>query len=116
MDEWELTPEEEAAIEKLSPKRAAEGKKKRRLQERFEAWDKENPEVYTRFKAMAFQIRATGFKRYNPRTILNVIRWRIETSGRGKGAPFRTPKDYGSRIVRKLIAEDPNLRSLFGTR
>ena len=88
----------------------------KRLQERFEAWDKENPEVYTRFKAMAYQIRATGFKRYNARTILHVIRWHFDTSGRGKGAPFRIPKDYGSRIVSKLIAEDPNLRSLFGTR
>ena len=116
MDEWELTPEEEAAIEKLSPKRAAEGKKKRRLQERFEAWDKENPDVYSRFKAMAQQIRAKGIKRYSAGIVFHVIRWDIDISGRGKGEPFRIPNAYSSRIVRKLTADDPSLGSLFGKR
>jgi hypothetical protein len=100
------------------PRRRLIRKPKRRRQtiaERFQAWLAKCPEVYAKFKSMAFRIRATGKTRYSAKTIVEVIRWDHDVATVGDDG-FKINNIYTSRMVRKLIGEHPEFSGFFETR
>ena len=84
------------------------------IQSRFEKFDRENPQVYEKFKQYAGQLLCTGRKRIGAKLIFERIRWdyAIDTNARD----FKINNIYPSRYVRKLIAEKPEFRGIFELR
>jgi hypothetical protein len=85
------------------------------IQERFEAFDAANPQVYRAFKGFALQLLNAGRRRYSSDAVLQRVRWHfaIETTG---SDPYRINDHYSSRYARKLIAEDSRFDGFFELR
>ncbi len=75
------------------------------IQARFEAFCRAHPDVVSRFRQIALELRAAGHERYSADGILHVIRWHYATSTGGE-----TPKInniFASRLARQLIEAEP---------
>ncbi len=79
------------------------------LQEKFEAYDRANPQVYEAFRKYAFQLREAGRKRSGAALIFERIRW--DTMIRGSkedGLPaLKMNNNYRAFYARKLALESP---------
>lgn len=84
------------------------------IQSRFEVFDRENPQVYAKFKEYSGQLLCTGRRRFSANFIIGRIRWdyAIETNA----ADFKINNDFPSRYARKLIAEKPEFQGKFELR
>ena len=82
--------------------------------ERFEAFDRENPEVYRLFVKYANMARARGMKCFSAGTILDIIRW--EESGLSGDDGFKVNNDYAAPMARRLIREQPSFADFFELR
>ena len=83
----------------------------RSIQERFEAFDREHPEVFRLFKQYAESAMRAGFTRYSASAIFERIRW-FHHIERGD-AEFALNNLWRSRYPRKLAAEDPRFVDFF---
>ena len=84
------------------------------IQSRFEVFDRENPQVYAKFKEYSGQLLCTGRRRFSANFIIGRIRWdyAIETNA----ADFKINNDYTPFFPRMLIAEDESFRPMFELR
>ena len=84
------------------------------IQSRFERFDRENPQVYAKFKEYAGRLLCTGRHRFGAKLIIERIRWdyAIETNARD----FKINNDFPSRYARKLIAEKSEFQGKFELR
>jgi hypothetical protein len=83
-----------------------------RLKEKFVTYNKENPDIYEKFKELAF-IAASHRKNFAARAIFHIIRW--DSMVTGKDA-FKVNNDYSAYYSRKFMTEFPEHSSLFRTR
>ena len=81
------------------------------IQERFERFDIEHPEVYAKLVRLAFDMRERRFKRCGMKFLFERVRW-IYWMERGD-ADFRLNNDFHSRYARKMMAEYPELEGFF---
>lgn len=84
------------------------------IQQRFEAFHKQNPHVYAALRSLAFQMRGNGVKAYGIKGLTERVRW--EFSMQTKGETFKICNSYTSRYARLLIKNEPELRDFFELR
>lgn len=86
----------------------------RTIQERFEEFHDQYPEVYRMFCDYAAKARAAGFTRFSSDMICHRIRWyrHVERGDRD----FKINDHFTSRYARKLMEEDQTFAGFFETR
>jgi hypothetical protein len=86
------------------------------LDEKATAWIDAHPDVYERFKSLAYRALHAG-RRVGAKRIAEVLRWENSfASTAGDGSEYAINNSYVSRMVRRLIDEDQRFRSVFETR
>ena len=88
---------------------------------RFDAFDKEHPEIYKYFAYYAMKMIKAGFKHYSARDIFGRVRWHIDEKHLKRGEktcnePFRLNNNYTSRYARKFMGRHPEYEGFFSTR
>lgn len=48
------------------------------LLRRFKIYHSQNPHIYEEFEKLAFEMKATGRRKYSSKMIINVLRWRMD--------------------------------------
>ena len=89
---------------------------KKSIQERFEEFHQEHPQVYREFKAIAEQLYDKGWRHYGAGTIYEVLRYHSDTADGRDAEPYKLNNNYRSRYARRLMAEDPRFQGFFETR
>lgn len=84
------------------------------IQDDFEEFCAENPDVYAHFVRYAEELRRAGRRRYGAKGIIERIRWHFATSCGDEA--FKIDNRFTSRFARKLIAERPEFAGFFETR
>ena len=82
------------------------------IQEKFEEYDRNHPEVWDLFVEFALSARRRGRERYSARAIMQRIRWEREVEQEA-AEPFKISNLWSSRYARKLINSDPETWSGF---
>lgn len=77
------------------------------IQERFEKYDEQHPEVWGLFVEFAEAALCAGRLHYSARAIIHRIRWEREVDQREE-EEFKISNLWSSRYARKLIGTDPN--------
>lgn len=96
-------------------------KRKPTIDERFEAWLEAQPETYQAIRREAYralhtrQVIGGRRARYGIALIVERLVWLYDIERRSP-EPFKINHDFRSRIVRKLIDEDPRFDGFFETR
>lgn len=85
------------------------------MENKFEQFHAEHPEVYAEFVRYAKNIRARGFRRYSSQTITAVMRFHSDVDGRPEDK-FKVNQNYHPYMARKLMREDPSFEGFFETR
>jgi hypothetical protein len=85
------------------------------IQERFEAFDKEHPEVYAYLVALAFELYRKGFHHYGLRCPWERMRWHFQVTKK-LGEEFKLNDHFPSRYARKIMTQYPELDGLFEIR
>lgn len=86
----------------------------RTIQERFEVYHRQNPQVFDLFKRFAYEAKAAGRERFGGKAIWERLRWHCSIE-KGGDDP-RLNNVYVSRYVRLLCEECPDLADLFEQR
>ncbi len=89
-------------------------RRRQTLQERFEAWVKDNPEMVNLFLCYARQAKTAGLHHYGVKAIAERVRWHVEVET--KGEVWKMNNNYPSRLARLLVRRDPSLDGLFEMR
>lgn len=84
------------------------------IQENFEAFHAEHPEVYTLFKVFTQQLLDRGYKNGSANLIFERIRW--ETGLDLPQNPVKLNNNYRSRYARMYEADFPKRAGFFRTR
>ena len=89
---------------------------KESIQERFERFDAQHPEIYQEFRHIAQDLLRRGRKHYGSKAILEVIRYHRILSGKSEREVFKINNNYSSRYARKLVDEDERFADFFELR
>ncbi len=84
------------------------------LEERFNTFHREHPEVFERLRELALQARRAGITRYAIATLYERVRWHFEIVERRKD--LKLNNSHRSFYSRMLMAEVPALAGFFETR
>ncbi len=85
------------------------------IQERFEDFDRENPEIYKALVLFARQIKSRGFQTYGIRSLWERTRWHFQVE-KAEGADFKMNDHFHSRYARKIMENESDLAGFFETR
>jgi hypothetical protein len=84
------------------------------LKQKFDEWNKENPEVYALFKRFSFEAISKGHKRLSAWMIANRIRW--ETTIATTGNDYKISNDFIALFARKFMEDYPEHEGFFKTK
>lgn len=84
----------------------------RTIQERFETFIREHPDVFRLFRQFALQLLSAGHKHCGAKLIAERIRWEKLTSG-PDAAGWKINNVFTSRLSRKLAQEDQRFKTFF---
>lgn len=84
------------------------------IQERFEAFNRANPQVYAALQCLAMQMLSSGVRQYGIKGLFEILRWQFALQT--KGSPFRLCNDFTSRYARLLVKNNPELDGFFEMR
>lgn len=84
------------------------------IEERFERWLEECPDVFPLFIALALDLKRAGHQKYSSDGICHVIRWHKAVS-RGS-EPFKINDHFSALLSRKAMDEVPELAGFFELR
>jgi hypothetical protein len=87
----------------------------RTIQERFEEFDRNNPEVYEMLVRYANDMHRRGRTRIGISLLWERMRWEVYLTTDDPDG-FKLNNDYRSRYARKIVAEHPSLEGLFSVR
>lgn len=79
---------------------------------RFREFHEANPEVYEEFKKLAYQMKATGRRKYSCDAIIHVLRWNFDLETRGDDE-FKINNNIRSLYGRLLAWNDENFMTFF---
>ena len=84
------------------------------LDDRFEAFHRENPQVFTALRALALRMVDAGVRQYGIAGLFEVLRYEhlIQTQGDG----FKLNNSFRAFYARLLMEREPRLRGFFETR
>jgi hypothetical protein len=86
------------------------------IEERFDVWLKDNPQIYPLFLQFAREVRARR-RHYSIDAITQRVRWHVNIETRGDdAADFKINDHFRSRLARKLMMENPELADMFELR
>lgn len=85
------------------------------IKERCAEFDAAHPEVYAEIKRLALDAHARGRRRLGIGFLAELARWNLTTDARD-GEGFKYNNDFRAIHVRRLIAEESQLASMFVTR
>lgn len=77
----------------------------------FKKFHAKNPHVYNEFKALAFEMKATGRTKYSSKMIINVLRWRMDM--KSKGDVFKINDKFQSIYARMFVYNHPEFMTFF---
>lgn len=85
------------------------------IEDRFEVFDRDNPQVFTALRGIALDLRARGVEKFGIRVIWERLRWLswFKTTG---DLEYKLNDHYHALYARKLMGEVPELRGFFHTR
>ena len=78
-----------------------------------EKYDTDHPDVWRKFKELAFRIIRRGFDHYSAKTIFEAMRFRTSVS---TGETPKLNNNYTAYYSRKFMAEFPEHEGFFETR
>lgn len=84
------------------------------IEEKFQKFHQENPQVYRQLEKMSWQLLNAGQRKVGIGMLFEVMRWRSML--RTTGDEYKLNNNYRSRYVRLLIDNNPEFESLFETR
>ncbi len=87
----------------------------RTIQEAFEAFHKEHPEVETYLIALTYEVQRKGYERYGIGALWERLRWHFQIEV-GLGEDFKLNNNFRSRYARKIMREHPDLDAFFEIR
>jgi hypothetical protein len=101
-------------FEPLPPMVAPAYAKTDTIEQRFIAFHKANPAVYSALRSMALGIKRQGTARYGIAGLFEVLRWRyaMQTSG----DPFKLNNNFRALYARLLMDNEPELADFFEVR
>jgi hypothetical protein len=85
------------------------------IQERFETFHKQHPEVYGYLLALCFDLLHKGRKRYGIRPLCERVRWHFQVE-QDLGDEFKLNDHYLSRYARLIVHEHPEFDGFFEVR
>ena len=85
-----------------------------RMEEAFERFDRENPEVYRLLLRFAYEIRSIGRDRFGIDLLWSRVRWEYLT--RDTTEPYKLNNNHRAFYARKIMAEHPEFAGFFETR
>lgn len=83
------------------------------LLQKFEAYDKENPEIWEAFVKFTLEAEAAGRKRVGAKMIYERIRWFTQIEAK---TGFKLNNNYTAYYARKFQKVYPELKGIFETR
>lgn len=86
------------------------------IQDRFEAFNRANPWVFTALHRLALDLVNRGQRKLGIGMLVEVVRWQYALSTADPSSPFKINNDYRSRFARLLIERDPRLDGRFELR
>lgn len=84
------------------------------IQERFQAFHEQNPQVYAALRDLCLDRKRRGFRHWSIKCAWEILRWLGEMHTDGED--FLLPNDYHSRYARLLMEREPELDGFFTTR
>jgi len=88
---------------------------KSKMAERFEAFNREHPEVYEAYCKVADQLWQAGCRRFGSQGVFWVVRWKYAVNP-DKRDGFKIPNGYSPHYARKYLADHPSRNGFFETR
>lgn len=85
------------------------------IQERFEGFHENHPEIYELFQRFARELRDAGRSHYSADAILHRIRWEYDVNPR-HDEQFKINDHFSSRYARLLIEDDASFEGFFSLR
>jgi hypothetical protein len=85
------------------------------IQERFEKFHAENPEVYRLLVKFAREAKAAGRKKYGIASLFERLRWHVDIELKGE-KEFKLNNNYRSRYARRIAAVEYDLKDFFEVR
>jgi hypothetical protein len=82
--------------------------------ERFEKYHEKNPQIYEKFKAIAFEAIRRGHKNLSAEFIFNVIRWKTNVSAIDD--KYKICNDFKPFYARKFMKDHPTMKGFFRCR
>ena len=86
------------------------------IQEKFEKFHQENPDVYRLLVKLARQVKASGRRHYGIGALFEQVRWHYAIERKGQDGEFKLANDLRSRYSRLIMAQEPDLAGFFDTR
>jgi hypothetical protein len=87
----------------------------RTIQEAFDRFHGDHPEVETYLIALAYELRGKGYRRYGISALWERLRWHFQIEV-GLGEDFKLNNNFRSRYARKIMQERPDLDGFFEIR
>lgn len=84
------------------------------IQEAFEEFHREHPEVYSYLLALAFELQMKGWVHYGIGALWERMRWHFKVEHDQED--FKLNNNFRSRYARKMMAEHPALEGFFELR
>jgi hypothetical protein len=94
----------------VTPKYAKEAT----IQERFEAFHTQNPQVYQALRQISLQMRGRGVQHFGMKALFELLRFDFAMQTRGED--YKLCNSYTSRYARLLMEQEPELQGFFSTR
>lgn len=84
------------------------------LKDRFIAFHRANPEVYSKLRQLALQLRGSGHKHYGINGLIEVLRW--HTALKTTDPVYKINNNYAPYYARMLMRNESALIGFFRTR
>lgn len=85
------------------------------LDEKFELYHKQNPQIFELFQKFARRAKQAGFKRFGAKAIMERVRWEVYIED-PSDEQFKINNNYTSRYVRLLEKTNPEFKGFFEKR
>lgn len=84
------------------------------IQEQFEEYHAENPEVYELLVVLARDVKRRGYSKYSMKAVYERARWHMNID---KGdSEFKLNNNYHSRYARLIMEQEPDMKGFFKVR
>lgn len=93
-----------------------ETKRPKTLEEKFEEFDRQHPEVYRALVRLAREWVSVGGSKLGIATLFERLRWEWHVAGLRDSDGYKLNNSYRALYARKIMALEPDLVDLFETR